>query len=40
MKHSGNLDTLVYKFKRLMHDWVIDHIIHEDLKISAPPQDN
>jgi len=37
MKHSGNLDTLVYKFKRLMHGWVIEHIIHEDMKISAPP---
>ena len=37
MKHSGNLDALVYKFKRLMHIWVLEHILAEDSRI-APPE--
>lgn len=35
MKHSGNLDTLVYKFKRLMHGWVLEHILTEDSRIAS-----
>jgi len=34
MKHSGNLDALVYKFKRLMHTWVLEHILTEDSRIA------
>jgi hemerythrin len=34
MKHSGNLDALVYKFKRLMHVWVLEHILTEDSRIT------
>ena len=34
MKHSGNLDMLVYKFKRLMHVWVLEHILTEDSRIA------
>ncbi len=34
MKHSGNLDTLVYKFKRLMNAWVLEHILTEDSRIA------
>lgn len=34
MKHSGNLDALVYKFKRLMHVWVLEHILIEDSRIA------
>lgn len=34
MKHSGNLDVLVYKFKRLMNAWVLEHILHEDSRIA------
>ena len=34
MKHSGNLDALVYKFKRLMHVWVLEHILTEDSRIA------
>ncbi len=34
MKHSGNLDALIYKFKRLMHVWVLEHIIEDDHKIT------
>ncbi|MFH1020990.1 MAG: hemerythrin family protein [Pseudomonadota bacterium] len=34
MKHSGNLDALVYKFKRLMHVWVLEHILAEDSRIA------
>lgn len=40
MLHSSNLDALVYKFKRLMKVWVLEHIILEDHKISGPPQEN
>ncbi|OGQ88808.1 MAG: hypothetical protein A2512_04210 [Deltaproteobacteria bacterium RIFOXYD12_FULL_56_24] len=36
MKHSGNLDVLVYKFKRLMHSWVLEHILTEDSRIAPP----
>lgn len=36
MKHSGNLDVLVYKFKRLMHAWVLEHILDEDSRIAPP----
>ncbi len=36
MKHSGNLDALVYKFKRLMHAWVLEHILSEDSRIAPP----
>lgn len=36
MQHSGNIDALVHKFKRLMVVWVIEHIITEDRKIAAP----
>ncbi len=36
MKHSGNLEALVYKFKRLMHVWVLEHILHEDTRIAPP----
>jgi len=36
MKQSGSLDTLVYKFKRLMHVWVQDHILTEDSRIAPP----
>ena len=36
MKHSGNLDVLVYKFKRLMNAWVLEHILHEDSRIAPP----
>ena len=35
MKHSGNLDVLVYKFKRLMNTWVLEHILTEDSRIAA-----
>lgn len=35
MKHSGNLDTLVYKFKRLMNAWVLEHILTEDSRITS-----
>jgi hemerythrin len=34
MKHSGNLDALVYKLKRLMNVWVLEHILHEDSRIA------
>lgn len=34
MKHSGNLDALVYKFKRLMNSWVLEHIMNEDSRIA------
>ncbi|MBU1406012.1 MAG: hemerythrin family protein [Proteobacteria bacterium] len=34
MKHSGNLDVLVYKFKRLMNAWVLEHILLEDSRIA------
>ena len=34
MKHSGNLDVLVYKFKRLMNAWVLEHILTEDSRIA------
>ena len=34
MKHSGNLDMLVYKFKRLMNAWVLEHILTEDSRIT------
>ena len=34
MKHSGNLDALVYKFKRLIHVWVLEHILTEDSRIA------
>jgi len=34
MKHSGSLDTLVYKFKRLMNAWVLEHILTEDSRIA------
>jgi len=34
MKHSGNLDVLVYKFKRLMNTWVLEHILTEDSRIA------
>lgn len=37
MKHSGNLDMLVSKFKRLMNTWVLEHILNEDSRI-APPE--
>ncbi|MGV1100553.1 bacteriohemerythrin [Thiovibrio sp. JS02] len=36
MKHSGNLDALSYKLKRLMHVWVLEHIGTEDRKIAPP----
>jgi len=36
MKHSGNLDVLVYKFKRLMNAWVLEHILTEDSRITPP----
>lgn len=39
MQHSGNIDALVHKFKRLMVVWVIEHIIEEDSKISAPSKE-
>lgn len=41
MKHSGNLDVLVYKFKRLMNAWVLEHILTEDSRIAPPkkPED-
>lgn len=35
MKHSGNLDALVYKFKRLMNSWVLEHILTEDSRIAS-----
>ena len=35
MKHSGNLDALVYKFKRLMNTWVLEHILTEDSRIAT-----
>jgi len=35
MKHSGNLDALVYKFKRLMNSWVLEHIQTEDSRIAS-----
>lgn len=34
MKQSGNLDALVYKFKRLMKSWVLEHILEEDSRIT------
>lgn len=35
MKHSGNLDALVYIFKRLMNSWVLEHIQTEDSRIAS-----
>ena len=36
MKHSDNLDALVYKLKQLMHAWVRGHILLEDRRIAPP----
>ena len=36
MKHSDNLDMLVYKLKQLMHAWVRGHILPEDSRIAPP----
>ncbi len=33
MKHSGSLDSVVYKFKRLMCAWATKHIPQEDTRI-------
>lgn len=33
MRKSKTIDVLVYKFKRLMNDWVLQHIIVDDKKI-------
>lgn len=35
MKSSSNLDALVYKFKRLLSNWISEHILIEDKKIAA-----
>lgn len=36
MKHSDNLDALVYKLKQLMHAWVRGHILGQDRRIAPP----
>ncbi len=36
MKHSDNLDALVYKLKQLMHAWVRGHVLAQDRRIAPP----
>ena len=33
MKHSTNIAALVYKFKVLLYDWAMEHILQQDQKI-------
>jgi hemerythrin len=36
IKHSDNLDALVYKLKQLMHAWVRGHVLAQDPRIAPP----